>query len=302
MRRFLALGLLAALALNSPSALAFCRATTCDPATDDCGIDADGCLTRGLPLFWASSCITVSVQSDAAPLHGIDYAAAKGSVERAFAAWTGAGCSASKPSINVTVKGPTACKLAEYNSDRGNANIVIFREDEWPYVGGQDALGITFLNFDPKTGELWDADIEVNAVDEPLSVAPSSTDVDLDSLLTHEAGHLLGLGHSRDLVSTMIAGYTAGSTSLRSLAPDDVSGICALYPPGRSLASTSCEPRHGYSDSCGSQQPAPEEPPDEASAGGCNLSNRQNCGKVAMFLGIGALALGLRRARRQYGT
>lgn len=300
MRRILAALALSTVALASGNAFAFCRATTCDPSQDDCGTNGDGCLTRGLPLFWASSCITVSVQADAAPLHRIDYPTAQGSVERAFAAWTNAACAGGKPSIRVTVNGPTACKVAEYNSDRGNANIVIFREDEWPYVGGEDALGITFLNFDPKTGELWDADIEVNAAAEPLSVAPGPTDVDLDSLLTHEAGHLLGLGHSRDLAATMIAGYTAGSTSLRSLAPDDISGVCMVYAPSRAAASNSCEPRHGFSELCGAQQPAPVAEPDEpTSTGGCSITGNAASTPVALLFGCTALLLRLRRARRQ---
>ena len=175
----------------------------------------------------------------------------------------------------------------------------MFREDEWPYVGGEDALGITFLSFDPKSGELWDADIEVNAVAEPLSVRPGPSDVDLDSLLTHEAGHLLGLAHSRDVAATMIAGYTAGSTSLRSLAPDDVAGLCAIYPPDRATSTTSCDPRHGYSDLCAADQPAPapDPSPDEVTSGGCSVATRGASPFVA-WLVLGVALLGVRRRSR----
>ena len=92
---------------------AFCRATTCDPTKQDCRIDGDGCLGLGLPLWWESRCITVSVQADGAPLHHIGFATAQGSVERAFAAWTGAACAGGLPSIDVTVKGPTTCRIQQ---------------------------------------------------------------------------------------------------------------------------------------------------------------------------------------------
>src|SRR5689334_7926419 len=102
-------GLLSAVALGvalsgAREASAFCRATTCDPkVTGSCPANQQGCETSGIPLFWASNCVTVSVQADAAPKQQIDYATAEDSVRRAFAAWTGADCSGKPPSITVEV-------------------------------------------------------------------------------------------------------------------------------------------------------------------------------------------------------
>ena len=257
------------LALNASPASAFCQATTCDPASMHCGTDAHNCLSDGKPLVWSSTCITVSVQATGSPKQHISYADAEASVARAFATWTSAPCDGGRPSIAVHVEGPVTCDASEYNADRGNANIVVFREDSWPYVGGQDALGLTRIRFDPETGEIYDSDIEVNAVDEALSVGePRPAEVDLDSLLTHEAGHLLGLAHAQDPTATMFPGYHPGSIDLRSLAADDVTGVCSVYPHSRQASSSSCEPRHGYADLCGADQPAPEPP--AATAGGCS--------------------------------
>ncbi len=249
---------LCATLLAARGAHAFCQATTCDPTkiSDMCEFDAQNCLTVGLPLVWQSNCVTVSVQADGAPKQNIDYETALGSVTRAFAAWTGASCDGGPPAMTVQVSGPITCDASEYNPDKGNANIVVFRQDSWPYVGGQDALGLTSVHFEAATGTIWDSDIEVNAVDATLSVGdpvPANA-VDLDSLLTHEAGHLLGLAHTTDKSATMFPGYTEGTSTLRHLAQDDIKGICTLYPPGRQASSTSCEPRHGYSDLCGAQQ------------------------------------------------
>jgi len=288
------------LLFGTRAASAFCQATTCDPNKTDCGQDAQGCFTVGRPVSWASNCVTVSVQADAAPKQHIDYEAAQSSVERAFSAWTSAHCVAGTPSISVVVNGPVSCSASEYNSDRGNANIVIFREDVWPYAGGQDALGLTVINFDPASGEIWDADIEVNAVDEPLSVGdPVAGAVDLDSLLTHEAGHLLGLGHNIiDDTTTMFPGYHTGSIQLRTLADDDIAGICEIYPPKRKPSSTSCEPRHGFADLCGALQPAPPPKANASEPGGCShaAGSAPRPGFLLCLLALSALLVA-RRAR-----
>lgn len=289
-----------ALLCSAQTAPAFCRATTCNPADPNanCSVDLAGCLQAGAPLVWPSSCLTVSVQGDAAPKQHIDFAQAKASVSRAFNAWTSADCGGKAPSIQVKVEGPITCDVSEYNRDRdrGNANIVLFREDVWPYPGGQDALGITFVTFDPTNGDIWDADIEINAVDEPLSSGdPNSSQVDLDSLLTHEVGHLLGLAHTRDPLATMFSGYEKGTTSLRSPEADDVSGLCAIYPPRRAVQSVECTPRHGYADACGSDQPKPA-PDAIPESGGCSVaSGARQAPSAWLFLACLALALMGRR-------
>lgn len=301
----------------APSAWAFCSATSCNPGdpAQRCKSDAKSrCVLSGLPLFWPSSCVTFSIQSSAAPKAGIDYDGAKASLERAFDTWANADCDGQAPSLRFALSQPVNCDASEYNTSRRNANILVFRDDEWPYEGGEDALGLTRLRFDPdgNVGELWDADIEVNAVTEPLSVNdPKANEVDLVSLLTHELGHALGLAHSLDEEATMIAGYETGSTSLRSLGDDDIAGVCSIYPPGRKTGTDSCEPRHGFSKLCGAEQPAepapvPAEPEPDGSSSSCSSS----VGASAQLDGWAQLAtsalfgLGLlwRGKRRRHGA
>lgn len=303
MKRWLACTVCAcALVLLPRPAQAFCRAMSCDPAdaAQHCNTDTQTqCVLSGQPLYWSSSCVTFSVQKDGAPQAGISYSEARDSVERALTAWTNADCGGQQPSLRFALSDAVRCDLSEYNRDHKNANIVMFREGEWPYEGGEDALGLTRVRFDidRHEGELYDADIELNAVTEPLSVGkPQANEVDLDSLITHELGHALGLGHSTDLGATMLAGYVEGTTGLRSLGRDDVDGICNAYPPGRTAGSSSCEPRHGFSELCGAEQPAES----TSSGDGAPASESKGCNIAAVGSDVAAagggfapLALGL---------
>ena len=304
----------ATLALATPS-WAFCRATTCDPSKDLCARDSGQCLITGMPLTWASSCIQVYVQANGSPKQGLSFDDVKGSLTRAFAAWTGADCGGGAvPLLDVQVLGPIGCDQSEYNQTQKNANIVMFRDDEWPYIGGEDALGFTDLHFNADTGELWDADIEINSVTQHYSVGTPVNGADLDSVLTHETGHLLGLAHTLTEEATMFASYKVGTDTLATLADDDVQAVCAAYPPDRVPSRTSCAPRHGFSDQCSADQPvnsATDEGTNQASAGesGSGDTTTKGCAISTLpvtrawswpLLAFGACAVSLvrRRSRR----
>ena len=208
----------------------------------------------------------------------------------AFAAWQNVECplSGQPPSIHVGDAGPTGCTLAEYSRTGANANAVLFRDDYWPYENAEDAVGLTTVSFDSVTGQIYDADIEING-----TVQLSVTDAvppeyyDLLSILTHEAGHFLGLGHSQDPDAVMRPSYEPGTPSLRVPNEDDIEGICSIYPPERHALPCDFTPRGGFANEC----------PLGIFHGGCAVSAATPAPRA--FLGVLALAaLGVRRRWR----
>jgi hypothetical protein len=77
---------------------------------------------------------------------------------------------------------------------------------------------------------------------------------DLASIVTHEAGHFLGLAHATLPGATMYASAKPATTTLRTLAQDDIEGICTIYPSktirsvssalssSETLTATACNP------------------------------------------------------------
>jgi len=265
--RMLLAGLVATGFLAAPRARAFCQARACESpdSVETCEFDDHGCASNTAVLRWASSCVTFDVQRDGSPASGLDAERVAEVSGRAFAAWMNADCGGEPPSITIGTFGPVACDESRFNRQGKNANIVMFRDESWPYAESIDSYGITFVRFDTETGEIWDADVEINSADFDLGTDGDGQGTDLQSILTHEFGHFLGLTHpGLDEGATMSGRWNGEGTDLRTLAQDDVEGICATYPPGRD-APTSCEPRHGFSGQCFVPIAAPAE-------SGCALS------------------------------
>ncbi len=233
------------------SAHAYCFTTTCDevlacdgePAPDECK-----------PLGWRGRCMGFSIQEDGGG--GLDADTVESLTELAFDAWRLADCGNGNPGFVAVNLGQVGCEKNQYNKDAGNANVVVVRAKKWPHPDTGHNIALTTTTYDPDTGALLDADIELNADNYGLTVSDESVDYDLLSVLTHEVGHFLGMGHSDLSEATMFAVYEGGTTELRSLDPDDVAGICSLYPPDDAPKET-CNPlpKHGFSPYCRDDQP-----------------------------------------------
>jgi hypothetical protein len=261
------------------------------------------CWTQGLPLFWKNACVSYDLQKEASRYVSLQQA--EDAFAQAFAKWTSTACPTngtgpSRVSIDVRDLGPVDCNVVEYNTDGPNQHVILFRDNEWPHNDINNTLALTTVTFNPDTGEIYDADMEVNTFQQrPTLTDPIPPDgYDFQSIVTHESGHFLGLAHSGDPHATMFAHYQPGSTAMRSLTNDDIEGICTVYRPDgtRSVANNqvveedACDPtpRHGFTTQC--------TPPQKKTSTGCGQS------RIAGGPGAdGAGALGLVAALASLG-
>lgn len=307
----LALGL-----LTTRDALAWCRTTTTQGFVPTVEKPCDG---EGKPLYWSTRCVGFSVQRDAS--RWIDLATTRTVAKKSFDAWKDAGCPADPftctgafdkgtPSIEVQDLGPVSCDCVEYNGKIGNANVITFRDLAWADCDGSakpDAdttLALTTVTFNTETGEIYDADMEVNTANNPITTddPPGRVLYDFQSILTHEAGHFLGLAHTnlpqpkdKTQTPTMYARYEQREVYMRDLSNDDVCAICAAYPPSRS-APCDTTPRRGFALECGGGEPEMVTQP----GCGCRVFGRESSGlDAALFGATGLLFVGLVARRRR---
>jgi hypothetical protein len=278
-----------ALALAATPAGAFCRSTTC---TGDCPRDDHGCKTTGKKLFWPGVCVGVSLQRDGSVNLPID--SVRAVVESAFATWSALDCGGATTTISFSKLADVSCHKAEFNVDAPNANIILFQDTQWHYKGADNNLAKTTVTFDAGSGEILDADIEVNHAYNEITISDTDVVFDLQSLLTHEVGHFIGLDHTLDPDATMFASYQEGSTTFRTLEADDVAAACTVYTPERS---GKCEPspRNGLGDTCGATAETP--PTGGAATSGCAILPAPS-GALSSLLSLAGLGYALRIRRR----
>ena len=99
-----------------------------------------------------------------------------------------------------------------------------FNDVAWMDLGrcsiGRCTLGVTwFATTDPDEGDM--------ALNTRVSWRTNGSDYDVESVMLHENGHVLGLGHSSVTQAVMYA-YYGGLR--RSLHQDDIDGVTSLYP------------------------------------------------------------------------
>ena len=208
------------LAIASPL-FAFQRETTDD---DDCDEDIGvNCAHRGTALAWRSDPVLFYINNFGS---GIDFGDALDAARSAFSTWQ----DASNDHIVFEFGGET-----NGGSDGNDGRNTI----HFPSLGGgaSDTFAQSVLTYDSRTGEIFDVDVELNG-DEPFAILPEGQvnafdpRVDLQSVLTHEAGHVLGLAHENRFGTSTVMFFsdTSGNTTHRKLTADDRSGVRAIYP------------------------------------------------------------------------
>lgn len=188
---------------------------------------------RSVTTRWASMPIRYFLNSRA--ITGVTSSQLQTVAAASFGAWT---------AVNTA---------AVSSSFAGFTNAEPVRDDAATVIGFQAhseldrTLGVTSLTVDRTSGALVEADIFLNSFFEWSTVAGGENNkFDLQGVLTHEVGHLLGLGHSllgeteiratggrrviaKRAVMFPIA-YTVGTTLDRELQDDDRAAISSIYP------------------------------------------------------------------------
>lgn len=219
-------------------AAAFCRTTTCDINTQSCDKNDEDCVKTGVPVIWKSLPIVYRFYHDGSAK--LDDTKMRKAVKAAFAKWEAVECAHGKTSVqfqqgeDITEDKPARAKEAS------QAFGIYFRDDNWGHDDADESLALTNQVYGDRFGDISYADIEVNTADNQFTFSnDDSTDgIDFQSVMTHEAGHYLGLAHSNNDDSIMVPRYCQSSDrcqtieSKRDLSDDDVAAVCAVYPTG----------------------------------------------------------------------
>jgi MYXO-CTERM domain-containing protein len=227
-------------------------------------------------LYWPTSCAAVTIYLNGFSMMTSDEVAK--SIAAAAHAWSPAEVTCPGPNgdggsghpyFEIVPSMSTGGPVPEVATNDGK-NSIVFQTTEW--IHDPTAIALT-QHFSGPVGEIVDTDIEINAVgftwanlDPGSPVLGHNPDaIDLQTAITHEFGHFIGLGHTcfhagLDLSipnddqdqpiptcpdppstpadvpqaqSVMWFFVDHGSTTKRVLAPDDVRGICDIYPPAQ---------------------------------------------------------------------
>ncbi|MET0593684.1 MAG: matrixin family metalloprotease, partial [Polyangiaceae bacterium] len=303
--------------LVAANAGAYCRTVSKAPPAD-WNVATRGCYTGeevgAKQLYWGNACIGYSLQKDGSRQATLEQATA--AAASAFAVWNDAACSGGKASIQAMDMGPVECGEARYNQKLANQNVIVFRDDTWPYSDPNNTLGLTTVTFDTATGELLGSDMEINGTQKlrvanavALDDAPSDDGADgfdLATILMHEAGHFLGLAHSASNDAVMYARYQEGVP----LSTDDQEGLCTVYTPSATritssgvVAAGACDPKppNGFSSQCAA--PAIPSTEDKGEGSGCAVRGMSGSGEGAkgMWVFMSGLfgAFAWRRSKRR---
>lgn len=184
----------------------------------------------GLPLFWEESSIEIRIASGSVP--GLEPAQMALAFHASSRTWSLAGgCTRIRLLDGGEVTG-LATNLTQSSPDRENR--IVFRASDWPPELGPETLALTTAVYRRGTGQIVDADIDLNAVDHVWSTGTPALEGhdDVENTLTHELGHVLGFAHSEEPTATMFASAPVGELGKRDLAEDDINAVCDVYPGG----------------------------------------------------------------------
>ncbi len=173
--------------------------------------------TTGIELRWTDTPITYYINANGAPQipNGSEFLA----VHAAFDAWENVPSAA----VDFDFGGTTPLRSV----GRDGLNVITFADDSG--LLGSQTLAATFSFINHSNGVLEESDIAFNP-NHDFSTSGEEDKFDIQSVVTHEVGHMLGLDHS-GVVSSVMGPFAAVTQVFqRVLQYDDIAGVSEIYP------------------------------------------------------------------------
>ncbi len=149
--------------------------------------------------------------------NGSDFAA----VQAALTTWENVASAA----VQFDYRGPTTAQTVGYDG----INLITFSDDTTPLGSSTIAATFSFYTTNNNTLLFSETDISFNPA-LAFSTSEEAGKFDIQSILTHELGHVLGLDHAAMISSVMTPYSQTAQVDQRTLSYDDIAGISEIYP------------------------------------------------------------------------
>ncbi len=183
--------------------------------------------SNGNPLFWpAPGAISIVINSTGSA--DIPDGSHETSIRSAIRSWN----DVTGTTMNL-VEDASPASQARTDWPSTGIHLVMFDESNTSgfFPGGSGIVAITPVWFF-SGGSISDADILFNGSQFSFSTDAASSSMDVEDVVAHELGHLLGLDHSGHGGATMYPFVSGSVTAHRSLSLDEVGGMRDAYPSG----------------------------------------------------------------------